>query len=729
MLHALSATAPIRHKVDIKLRACSLRLAHATGAPVAFSHAARAQCLHARSSSQRAPSPPVHRSKLRCPSLGSCLRRLPLFGRTTTTTALAPERSGKGRGEGKGEGGRVVQAGLLCPEAGAIRASFSTTSLPPHIYIHIPISIHVCAFVLLPPQIRTLSTPHQALVSLLCSLSTTTPTLMYIERGALLAGIITFRGARETTLWSLGSNAAGGAARILADPRRTEFWPLQLRISRGATRACVSAAQRAARVLSSSLGTPAPHQPMRGERRRRGRRTRASDDSRERERGGRGVGAEAQVRVWDRRCAGGGGAGAGAEGGVVERGDSDSDPLSSQHRLAQRFKLHEPILQHQLRGQIDNSVVEAVSVAQPSKRLASVPSTSTLLAQPTHAKRERSPSPSPTQASLENRNPKRDAGANQREEKGEGEKDLPHLTLDARPLHPEHSTTCALVACSTQTRVPLPDNNNNNDAGAGAGAERGAAKEKEKGNSRFGRACSVPEAGMFSLSLYSTPGTPLPPLFSHAVSMPTTTTALTAPKLIQVERGAWLAGITAFRGAGETSLCFFHAASAISEADPDKRVPGRVPGACASRVGRRVRAAQRAARPSSSPLGTPLPRTTPAERSEEDEGEETVFQLIDGMERKGIAEWARKQESAFGIADAHGAEVGGVGAEGGAVARGEEQDFEPGRVTAGSHHPAGPVPAPQSRARVAKKVSMKAVSVMVPRVLSKQKAMTKTTKG
>ncbi|KAI9459938.1 hypothetical protein BJY52DRAFT_1222934 [Lactarius psammicola] len=86
--------------------------------------------------------------------------------------------------------------------------------------------------------------------------------------------------------------------------------------------------------------------------------------------------------------------------------------------------------------------------------------------------------------------------ANQREENGDGEKEPPHLTLDARSLHPAHSTTCVLIACSTHTRVPLPDNNNNNDAGAGAGAGRGAAKEKEKGSSRFGRACSVPEAGM-----------------------------------------------------------------------------------------------------------------------------------------------------------------------------------------------------------------------------------------
>ena len=70
----------------------------------------------------------------------------------------------------------------------------------------------------------------------------------------------------------------------------------------------------------------------------------------------------------------------------------------------------------------------------------------------------------------------------------------------------------------------------------------------------------------------------------------------------------------------------------------------------------------------------PEPRTTSTEDSEEDEeGEETVFQMID----EGIVEWVRKHKSAFGLAVA---EAGGAGesvsAEGEVVGKGGDSDSD-----------------------------------------------------
>ncbi|KAH9020658.1 hypothetical protein EDB84DRAFT_1581066 [Lactarius hengduanensis] len=207
-LHALSATAPVRHKVDITLHARSLRLAHATtGALVA-------RC--ARAALTRAFLLPTRARATGAPQWTALL----LAGDTPTPAPSAASRKNNGAGAAKGKEKVSARFELACsvPEAGKV----------PHLTSHRSTSTSVASASssLLP----TPSTPHQALLSLLSSLSTSTPTtgtgtypaptLVQIERGARLAGITAFRGARETSLWFL--EGAG----ILADTRPAEFWAL-----------------------------------------------------------------------------------------------------------------------------------------------------------------------------------------------------------------------------------------------------------------------------------------------------------------------------------------------------------------------------------------------------------------------------------------------------------------------------------------------------------------------
>lgn len=266
--------------------------------------------------------------------------------------------------------------------------------------------------------------------------------------------------------------------------------------------------------------------------------------------------------------------------------------------------------------------------------------------------------------------------------------------------------TALLLAGDAQTPTPPAASRKNNGAGAGEG--RGAAKGKEKRSARFELACSVPEAGAVprltphhrtltstpvsrsalpSSSLspnthFPTPSTPHQALLSLLSSV-STPTAATAPKLVQIERGAPLAGITAFRGARETSLWFFDGASAASGAAgilADAR-PAEFwalgdlargdAGVCVrSATGRTCTVVL---------TRCPAARTALTEETEEDdEGEETEFQMIDGKERERIVEWVRRHKSAFGIAVPQGAEAGGAGAGGGGgvVARGGDSDSD-----------------------------------------------------
>ncbi|KAI9459942.1 hypothetical protein BJY52DRAFT_1186245 [Lactarius psammicola] len=264
--------------------------------------------------------------------------------------------------------------------------------------------------------------------------------------------------------------------------------------------------------------------------------------------------------------------------------------------------------------------------------------------------------------------------------------------------------TALLLAGDTPTPPPSAASRKKNGAGT--------AKGKEKVSARFELACSVSEAGAVprltthhsastTTSVVSTstpssssapPNTYPPPSSPHqallyllsSLSTPTPTTATgsyTTPKLVQIERGAPLAGITAFRGARETSLWFLDGAGVLADTRPAEF--WALSDLARGDTGVRVRTAT--GRTCTVVLTRcPAPRTTPTEESEEDdEGEETEFQMIDGKERERIAEWARRHKSAFGIAITHGegAEAGGASASavGGVVARGDsdsDSDFE-----------------------------------------------------
>lgn len=357
---------------------------------------------------------------------------------------------------------------------------------------------------------------------------------------------------------------------------------------------------------------------------------------------------------------------------------------------------------------------------------ASLQNTLHALGSPAHTKRKRSPSPSSAQTPPTNKKSKQ-------EEEEDGEEDPPHLTLHAisatapvrhkvditlhtRSLRLAHATSGASVARSARavltrafllptrarssgapqwtalliagdTPTPAPTaSRKNNSAGSGA-------KGKEKGVPRFELACSVPEAGAVPrLTLHSAPtntnmhasapSTPHQALLSLLSSL-STTSLNTALKLVQIERGASLAGITAFRGARETSLWFvdgtpaargtagiladtrpaeFWALADLASGDAGVRVLSATGRTCTVVLTRR-----------------PAPCTTSTEGSEEDEeGEETEFQMIDGKEREGIVEWVRKHKSAFGIAVVPGAKAGcaGAGAEGDVVGKGGDSDSD-----------------------------------------------------
>jgi hypothetical protein len=353
---------------------------------------------------------------------------------------------------------------------------------------------------------------------------------------------------------------------------------------------------------------------------------------------------------------------------------------------------------------------------------------------PAHAKRKHSPSPSAQTAPTNNKKSKL-------EEEDHGIEDPPHLTLHAvsatapvrhkvditlhaRSLRLAHATSGASVARSAHealtrafllptrarssgapqwtalllagdTPTPTPTTSRKNN-GAGPGA-----KGKEKGIARFELACSVPEAGAVPrLTIHSapssssptnshtpTPSTPHQALLSllSSISLSAPPSVHTTPKLVQIERGTPLAGVTAFRGARETSLWFLDGASSVNgtagilsdtrpaefwavtdlaQGDTGVRVFSATGRTCTVILTRR-----------------PAPRATSTEGSEEDEeGEETEFQMIDGKEREGIVEWVRKHKSAFGITVVRGTQVGGAGsgagAEGEVVGKGGDSDSD-----------------------------------------------------
>ena len=352
------------------------------------------------------------------------------------------------------------------------------------------------------------------------------------------------------------------------------------------------------------------------------------------------------------------------------------------------------------------------------------------LGSPAHTtKRKRSSSPSSAQTPPTNKKSKQ-------EEEDDGEEDPPHLTLHAisatapvrhkvditlhaRSLRLAHATsgapvarsaravltrafllptrarssgaqqwTALLLAGDTPTPTPTASRKNNGAMGAGKG--------KEKVNARFELACSVPEAGAVprftlhssppSSSLSSTPtrSTPHQALLSLLSSLSLSSSAPTpvqpTPKLVQIERGAPLAGITAFRGARETSLWFLDGTSGTPGILADTRPAEFWAVADLARGDAGVRVLSATGRTCTVVLTrrpTPCATSTEGSEEEDEEGEETEFQMIDGKEREGIVEWVRKHKSAFGIAVAGAGGAGaGSGAEGEVVGKGGDSDSD-----------------------------------------------------
>ena len=195
-IHALSATAPVRHKVDVTLHAHTLRLAHSgTGARVA-------RC--ARTALTRAFLLPT-----RARSSGALQWTVLLLA---GDKPAPPTARGGGRNKNRASAANANAAGgvrfeLTCsaPEAGA----------PPRMTVHhhLSASTSTSASSSHPPP--SSSSTREAFLALLAPITL----LKTVERGTLLAGITAFRGVRETSLWFFDAG-------ILADARPAEFWAL-----------------------------------------------------------------------------------------------------------------------------------------------------------------------------------------------------------------------------------------------------------------------------------------------------------------------------------------------------------------------------------------------------------------------------------------------------------------------------------------------------------------------
>ncbi|KAI0282909.1 hypothetical protein BC826DRAFT_1179816 [Russula brevipes] len=201
-LHALSATAPVRHKVDITLHARTLRLAHSTtGAPVA-------RC--ARTALRRAFLLPT---RARSSGALQCTALL-LAG---DKPAPAASRGAKA----KAAPAPAVRFELACWHR-RILTHDGARSAP----------FHICICICTPPSSPLPTTSaREALHALLSSALAGTPVpLTTVERGAPLAGITAFRGVRETSLWFFDGDrtgtGTGAGAGVLASGRPAEFWAL-----------------------------------------------------------------------------------------------------------------------------------------------------------------------------------------------------------------------------------------------------------------------------------------------------------------------------------------------------------------------------------------------------------------------------------------------------------------------------------------------------------------------
>ena len=195
-LHALSATAPVRHKVDISLHARTLRLAHGTsGAPAArcaLAELTRAFLLPTRARSSGA----------------------------LQWTALLLAGDKPAAPASRGAGGRASKAGRAAAAPARFELACSVPdSSSPRMTVHASASASTSTSA---SPSQTTSAREALRVLLTSALSGTPITLTTVERGAPLAGITAFRGVRETALWFFDGAGAG----ILADGRPAEFWAL-----------------------------------------------------------------------------------------------------------------------------------------------------------------------------------------------------------------------------------------------------------------------------------------------------------------------------------------------------------------------------------------------------------------------------------------------------------------------------------------------------------------------
>ena len=208
-LHAISATAPVRHKVDITSHARTLRLAHSTtGAPTA-------RC--ARSALTR-----VFLLPTRARSSGA-LQWTALLLAGDKPAPPAPRGGGAG---GKAAKAKATTATVRFELACSVPDSSNPTTIPRMtVHTHTPSSSSTST--------SKVTSAREAIFTLLSTISgnSTPVALTTVERGAPLAGITAFRGVRETSLWFFDDDGANtnavGAAGILADGRPAEFWALE----------------------------------------------------------------------------------------------------------------------------------------------------------------------------------------------------------------------------------------------------------------------------------------------------------------------------------------------------------------------------------------------------------------------------------------------------------------------------------------------------------------------
>ncbi|KAN0118750.1 hypothetical protein V8E52_004861 [Russula decolorans] len=210
-LHAISATAPVRHKVDITLHARTLRLAHST------TRASTARCA-------RTALTHVFLLPTRARSSGAL---------QWTALLLAGDKPAPPAPRGGGAGGKEAKAKAKATAAAAVRfelaCSVPDSSNPatiPRMTVHAPTSSSSST-----PTSKVTSAREGVFTLLSSTISGHPVALTTVERGAPLAGITAFRGVRETSLWFFdgdGANAnAAGAAGILTDGRPAEFWALE----------------------------------------------------------------------------------------------------------------------------------------------------------------------------------------------------------------------------------------------------------------------------------------------------------------------------------------------------------------------------------------------------------------------------------------------------------------------------------------------------------------------